>query len=168
MLLQAAIAFFYAHATSEGDIQTRTMTHATLFRSLRFAVLGSVLIVFPAGCGVFGGKPVSAVEQDALYGGPPAQIVQMQGRHIAVFTAPTTGWSVAFESTAPAYRERHVFVTLRQPDPSLMVAQSTVEHRVDTSVSLDETITVFARIVTHDGDAELSPYRPAVIAHGAR
>jgi len=144
------------------------MIFADLSRSRLARVSCLALLALSTGCGIFGGPAKSAIEPDTLYEGPPARVELMQGRHIAVFSAPTSGWSASFDFTDAAYRQRHVFVTLQRPDPSLMVSQALVEHRIDTTVFERDTITVFARTVAHGAEPELSPYRPAVSAQGSR
>ena len=81
--------------------------------------------------------------------------------YIATFTAPTGGWSAKLDLVRARFGHDQVFVTLTRPPASASVIQMLVDHAVETRVSNETGIEVFARVIESGVDAGARPYRLA-------
>ncbi len=88
--------------------------------------------------------------------------IESQGHeHVIVAKVPSPGYSLEVDSTWEAYRGKHVFVTLRRPDPRFAYAQVVSELRVLTQVEARQSIAVFARVADRDAKDVEDEYREA-------
>ncbi|GMV26878.1 MAG: hypothetical protein AMXMBFR58_29090 [Phycisphaerae bacterium] len=87
--------------------------------------------------------------------------------HVIVARVGSPGYSLTMDSTWEAYRRKHVFVTLHDPDPRFSYPQVVVDLRVLTQVSTREAITVFARRAGRDEEDIEAPYQEAAAAPGS-
>ena len=111
------------------------------------------------GCALFGADEEARIDTVTPWAGPPAELREMAGERIVVFTAPTGGWSVSFDRAEPSYRRDARLRHPHQARSSRMVTQALTEHAVKTTVDAGEALTVFARI--DDRDAETPAPRTA-------
>ncbi|MCE7972974.1 MAG: hypothetical protein DYG92_01425 [Leptolyngbya sp. PLA1] len=72
------------------------------------------------------------------------------GHHVVVLTAPTPGFQPSLTRTMAAVHRTNVFITVREPNPTLMHAQRLTEHRVFTGVRTSQAISVYVRLVPFD------------------
>lgn len=72
------------------------------------------------------------------------------GHHVVVLTAPTPGFQPTLTRTMAAVHRTNVFVTIREPNPTLMHAQRLTEHRVFTGVRTSQPISVYVRLIPFD------------------
>lgn len=72
------------------------------------------------------------------------------GHHVIVLTAPTPGYQPVLTRTMAAVHCTNVFITARQPNPTLMHAQRLTEHRIFTGVRSTQPIRVYLRVVPFD------------------
>jgi hypothetical protein len=128
-----------------------------LLVALTVAILAGAL-------GMLGGcssGPKIRIEANAPFTEPPVRFESSGWTHIAVFTAPTSGWRIELDVSRRAFRVQQVFVTLRSPAPGAPTAQVLSDHAVDTGVETSHNVAVFARIVTgRDAPGDM-PYRLA-------
>lgn len=116
-----------------------------------------------SGCGSSGPK----IDQIGSYEGPPVRFEVGLRSHVAVFTAPTAGWSARLDQVRRRFARAESFVTLVRPPDDAMVAQVQVDLHVETRISLEENIEVYARIVEYHGAESGGPYRLAGSTEGA-
>ncbi len=90
--------------------------------------------------------------------GPQARLRAGDRAWIAVFTAPTGGWSADLEKVEPRFEAARVFVTLRTPDPTRSVTQALVDLSVDTNVRPALGIEVYARTLPSKGGDKETAY----------
>ncbi|MFZ2873912.1 MAG: hypothetical protein WAZ94_05460 [Phycisphaerales bacterium] len=67
-----------------------------------------------------------------------------------MLTAPTPGYQPVLTRTMAAVHCTNVFITARQPNPTLMHAQRLTEHRIFSGVRSDHPIRVYLRVVPFD------------------
>lgn len=120
--------------------------------------IGAVLMCASSGCS---SGPKVTIDTMAPFVEPPMRFESLGRNHVAVFTAPTSGWTIEHDMTRRVFRVYEVFVTLRQPAPGVPTAQVLSEHAVDTGVESIHNAAVYARVVTgRDGAGGIS-YRLA-------
>jgi hypothetical protein len=93
----------------------------------------------------------------APYEGPAITVEPRSGRHTAVVAAPSSGYRVQLDKTIKKFDSTDVYMTVFPPDPAMMHAQGAVKLNLDTTVSSDERISLFARI--RDRRLGREPYR---------
>lgn|GEM_PF-5708713 len=76
------------------------------------------------------------------------------GHHVVVLSAPTPGFQPTLTRTMAAAHRTNVFITVRQPNPTLMHAQRLTEHRVFTGVRTSHAISVYLRLVPFDAKSD--------------
>lgn len=110
------------------------------------------------GCGGSTGLMVDTLNS---FKGPPVRIAPGNRTYIATFTAPTGGWSVKLDHVRRRFGHDQVFITLTRPPADASVIQMLVDHAVETRVSNETGIEVFARVVESGVDAGARFYRLA-------
>ncbi len=111
-----------------------------------------------AGCW---GSAGLAIDSMGSYKGPPVNIAPGNRTYIATFTAPTGGWSAKLDHVRRRFGHDQVFITLTRPPADAAVIQMLVDHAVETRVSNETGIEVFARVVESGVDAGARAYRLA-------
>ncbi|GEM_PF-1544888 len=78
-----------------------------------------------------------------------------------VIDCPTPGWTPTLDQIRPAFRSNQAYVTLREPNPAFIYPQVMTSVRIGTSVPTDQTLEVFARVLTFGTivDDETGVYR---------
>ena len=105
--------------------------------------------------------PKVTIDTLAPFTDPPLRFESLGRNHVAVFTAPTSGWTVQHDMTRRVFRVYEVFVTLRRPAPGVPTAQVLSEHAVDTGVESMHNAAVYARVITGRDAPGETPYRLA-------
>lgn len=99
------------------------------------------------------------------YAGPELRVEPRGRNYTVIFTAPTGGWSVAFDRVRERFDLEQVFITLTGPPAGATVTQEPVEYAVDTGVPAGINIDLFVRVPVFgqpNGDA------PYCLAHSER
>jgi hypothetical protein len=139
-------------------------------RSLLFACVAFafVLIAAPAfvtGCSSRPGPPIPA---EGAFDRWPITIDSSGQQHLLQTQVGSPGYTFEMDSTWDAYRARHVFVTIRRPDPRFAYPQVIVDLRLLTPVDSKTPIRVFAREVEFADRENEAEYRPAAEAPTAQ
>lgn len=130
-----------------------------LIRAVSIVVLTS-LMLGSAGCSVSRLFKDDAALAERLESAPPVMLDQESGMHLLVVQAPNPGWSVRLDSTELTPEGKRVYITYRQPDPTLVYPQRIVLKRVLTRVPVDTNLDVAARVLKHDEKARKQSYGP--------
>lgn len=99
--------------------------------------------------------------------GPALTVESTSAHHTIAMTAPSAGWTMAFDRSHKYFDRTEVFITISRPDPAFLHAQSEVQLFLDSTIETREPIAVFARIVDH-GAKSGSYYRAASSAPPTR
>lgn len=135
-----------------------------LWRSGRVARVSLAMLLGISMLGATGScssQPKVTIDTLQPFAEPPLRFESLGRNHVAVFTAPTSGWTIRHDMTRRVFRVYEVFVTLRQPAPGTPTAQVLSEHAVDTGVESIHNAAVYARIITGRDAAGETPYRLA-------
>lgn len=110
------------------------------------------------GCYSRPGPPDVAEEQ---FSASQISIEPSSGLYVVVAQVGSPGYALVLDSTWDAYRGKHVYVTIRRPDPRFTYAQVVTDLRLLTTVETRESITVFARTAERDEEDIEDEYRMA-------
>ncbi len=89
----------------------------------------------------------------------PAYVIKAQ--------VASPGYTLETDSVWDAYRRKHIFISVRKPDPRFAYPQGDVELNLLTTIDSREPMTVFARVAGHDEKDVEDEYREAVSVKGA-
>jgi len=126
----------------------------------RGLLLGGVVVGVGAAAGCFASGPVRIEPRGTAYEGPAVALVDRDGQHQVVVSAPSPGWTVTMDRQTIQRGATRVFLTLRRPNPEMLYAQQVVEQRLATGVDEAQGIEVLVRVLDFDRDS--GPY---VIVH---
>jgi hypothetical protein len=111
-------------------------------------VLTLALCVTLTGCRLFSSGPPKP-STGGTYDGPGFHLVDHEGFHRLVLTAPTGGWAVALDQTRETRHGFDLFVAVTRPSSQFVYPQVVVEQNLLTPVRADRPVRVFARLTPH-------------------
>jgi len=104
------------------------------------------------------GDPPQLVDSSRPYTGPTINHEIAAERHVFVASVPSGGWEVKLDREELIGREGRVFLTLVRPGRDEMVTQAFVDHRVETDLPSDRTVSLYARVQQRGRDANETGY----------
>lgn len=99
------------------------------------------------------------IDSSGAYAGPDVRIERGSETYISMFTAPTGGWSVRLDHVRRRFELQQAFITLTRPPRDAPVTQALIEHHVESTVRLDETIHVYVRVINFGATDSGRAYR---------
>lgn len=145
---------------------TRPAHRAAPSRTLRHAAattLAAPFLLALIGCA--GGTPPPTID-DAPYAGPQTTLDSQGPEHVAVFRAPTAGFSPSLDQADLGFRTRVAYVTIRRPDPAFVYPQAVVDQRVSLGVDSREPIRLYVRLIDVREKPARQPYALAATSPG--
>jgi acyl CoA:acetate/3-ketoacid CoA transferase alpha subunit len=130
-------------------------------KRLALAAMLTAGAVALTGCYSRPGPPDVAEEQ---FSAAQITVEPVNGQYVVVAQVGSPGYALVLDSTWDAYRGKHVYVTIRRPDPRFTYAQVVTDLRLLTAVETKESITVFARTAERDEEDIEDEYRMAAQA----
>lgn len=121
---------------------------------LSAAILPALLVL--AGCWWGGTK---RFHEHGTLQAPPMRLKEANGRHVVLFRAPTPGWTIEYDRTVRTDTDVRVLVTIRRPDPTVLMPQVIVPKNLATPVRADQAIEVYGRVLDFDSKGSETPYR---------
>ena len=91
---------------------------------------------------------------------------ETNGKHTVLFRAPTPGWTIEYDKTVKTDTGTRVLVTIRSPDPTLLMPQVIVLKHLATPVPVETPVDVYGRVVAFGREASEVPYRKAPLDLG--
>jgi hypothetical protein len=146
-----------------GESLSASFRHCLLFARLRLVLAAMLLAGAGAvpGCYSRPGPPEVSEEQ---FSASQLTVEPVNGLYVVSAQVGSPGYALVLDSTWDAYRGKHVYVTIRRPDPRFTYAQVVTELRLLTTVETRESITVFARTAERDEEDIEDEYRLAAQA----
>lgn len=122
----------------------RTWAHRWFVRLASFSAVAALPLVVGGCAGT--PKPQGDVVQTD---GASLRLDSTGSTHQVIFTAPSAGWSLAFDRAESASDAQRVYITARKPDPAMLHAQQLVDLRLDTTVPSTKRIHLHYRVMNH-------------------
>jgi len=153
----------YPQRASEQSVSARRHRGLLFVHRSLFSTAIAIPMMLAAGCYSRPGPPEPT---EGKFQACPVAIGSSGSTHVVQATVGSPGYALELDSMWDAYRRKHVFVTVRKPDPRYAYPQVVVDLSLLTQVDTTDPITVFARLADHDETEPEDEYRQAASAEG--